>query len=290
MQTVEALQQPVVFTGRKFKIFGTVLGLLAAATLSLGVANVFLTWTAYCSPWNDDSPAYCSNINEPYIWTWVASGIWASVPILLAGLFAMCITSDPAQWVRTRCFSLFILLSAIVFCPGMIVLSSMEVWRGHEATNNFYKLDSGLTAGNIPATGIPYQVKFFLPLVIAILGGVMFIMTGIITLILCCCMERIGIYPPPDSFTPGTSNPSVDKDLYTSAPPPPIIVGQQLFYPRPQVKGGQISAYGGSPSGSIIAPRYSNSLDPYGTGKTCGQLPPSSSEFLQSQPPLEFWM
>jgi len=268
-----------------FKIYGAILALLAAATLALGIANVVLTKQAYCDPWTEGAPTYCSGTKEPYIWTWVASGIWASIPIFLAGIFAMCISNDPASW--TRCFALMIFLSAIVFSPAMIVLSAMEVWRGGAANWNFYTLGNNLMEGNILVQSSPYQAKFALPLVIAILGGIMFIMTGIITLILCCCMQSIGIYLPHDVPAPVQV-----QQVYQQAPQPPVVVQKEVYYPRPQIARNQYAIDYQPVTGPSIATRY----DPYSMGIGYGQLPSRSfgqprgfaNDFFSPQP-SSFW-
>jgi hypothetical protein len=289
---MQSYGQQAVFNAPTFKIFGAVLALLAAATMALGIANVVLTKQSYCEPWMEGAPVYCSGTKEPYIWTWVAPGIWASVPIFLAGIFSMCISNDPANW--TRCFALFIFLSAIVFSPAMIVLSAMEVWRGAAAQWNFYKLGNQLDMGNIMVANSPYQAKFALPLVIAILGGVMFIMTGIITLILCCCMESIGIYLPQDVPAPVP----VAQPVYQPAPQP-VVVQKEVYYPRPQIARAPMAidyppaVFNNGPN---IATRYTSSYDPYGGVLAGGQFPVRSfapargfgSDFFQPQP-ASFW-
>lgn len=224
--------QPQVFNARAFKIYGAVLALMAATTLSLGIANVVLTKESYCNPWTTAAPMYCSTVDEPYIWTWVASGIWGSVPIFFAGIFAMCLSSNPGRW--TRVWALLIFLSAIVFAPGMCVLSSIEVWRGSESKWNFYTLSDGLKEGSIKSDSGSFEAKFALPLVIAIMAAIMFIMTAIVTLVLCCCMQSIGIYMPQevDAFTASTQ--VVQQPV---AVPQPVIQSREVYYPtRPQVK------------------------------------------------------
>lgn len=233
---------PQVFNARAFKIYGAVLALLAAATLSLGIANVVLTKEAYCNPWEKAAPVYCSTANEPYIWTWVGSGIWASVPIFFAGIFAMCLSSNPGKW--TRVWALLIFLSAIVFAPGMCVLSSIEVWRGAESEHTFYSLKDGIKAGTITPDDNPYQAKFALPLVIAILAAIMFFMTSIITLMLCCCMHNLGIYLPQeiDAF----SGSQTTQVVQPAAPPQIYAPSREVYYPsRPQVSNFyDINVYG----------------------------------------------
>lgn len=251
-------RQPGCCSAHSFKWFGALLALLAATTLALGIANVVLTRESYCKPWNEDDPVYCSNTKEPYIWTWVAPGIWGSVPIFLAGLLAMCAASNPTNWARL--FALFIFLSAIVFAPGMTVLSAIEVWRGAKSDWNFYNLDNGVKEGNIvPPDSNPYQAKFALPLVIAILGCLMFKLTAFVTLALCCCRSSLGVYLP------------WEQDVFYSRPAvvETPVVSQEVYYPgRPQVKNyNEVNVY----RPAVYSPpvRY----NPIGTGVTYGNFP-----------------
>jgi len=256
-------RQPGCCSAQSFKWFGAILALFAAATLALGIANVVLTRETYCKPWMEGAPSYCSSTKEPYIWTWVASGIWGSIPIFLAGLFAMCVSSNPGNWARLCAF--FIFVSAIVFAPGMAVLSAIEVWRGSASQWYFYELDSGVKEGNIwPADGgNPYQAKFALPLVIAIIACIMFIMTMIVTLALCCCKESLGVYLPwEQDICFGSTSTAV-----VAAPQP--VVSQEVYYPsRPQVKNyNEINLY----RPPVYAPpiRY----NPIGAGINYGNFP-----------------
>lgn len=234
------------YVNSSLKCYGAILALLAAASLSLGIANVVMTKEAYCNPFTKDGPSWCSSTKEPYIWTWVASGIWGSFPIFLAGLFAMCASSNPMGW--SRWFALFIVLSAVVFAPGMIVLSSIEVWRGSASEYNFYNLNDGVKQGNIqPSDGDnnPYVAKFALPLTIAILGGIEFLLAAWITLQLCCCGESLGLYL-------GDVSPVVVTEP----------VGREVYYsPRPQITN-QVEVY-----------RPATRYNPVGNGVMYGNFP-----------------
>jgi len=259
-QPILPAPQPAGFNHGCFKMFGAILALLAAATLSLGIADVVLTMQAYCSPWTTTSPVWCSMTAEPYIWTWVASGIWASIPIFFAGLCSMCLSSNPASW--TRLFALLIFLSAIVFAPAMLVLTSVELWRGGSSIYTFYSTNtSSITAGSIMPTGAnPYQAKFAIPLVIAILAGIMLLMTAAVTINFCCCMESMGL--------------SMDTA--------PVVVEQapvrEYYPPRPHMRP-QVMDYGdsGIPFGGFSAPnmptRYNSVPNPYGSGVMYGNFP-----------------
>jgi hypothetical protein len=267
--------QPTFFNARAFKIFGAILSLLAAATLALGIADVVLTKEAYCTPWTTGAPMYCSMTGEPYIWTWVASGIWASVPIFLAGLFSMCLSADPGRW--TRVFALLIFLSAIVFAPAMIVLSSIELWRGSTSAWTFYMLGSSLMPGTIMPPTNPYQAKFAIPLAIAILGGIMFLMTGAVTLFLCCCMHSLGIYLPEEIDM--ISGGAVAAPVVQA--PAPVVQTREIYYPpRPQIRS-QIDVVPPQPTyvssgfsaGPMMPTRYNSVPNPYGSGVMYGNFP-----------------
>jgi hypothetical protein len=259
-----------------FKIYGAILSLMAAATVALGISNVVLTSQAYCDPWDSMAPTHCSNTAEPYVWTWVAPGIWASAPIFLAGLYAMCLSNDPGRW--TRMFALLIFLSAIVFAPAIIILSSIEVWRGHSSTWNFYKLNDQLSEGNIWVEESPYQAKFALPLVITILAGIMFLMTGLITLTMCCCMQTIGLYMPQDPTPP------MIQPIYQPTPAAIQPMGDVYCPPRGQFR----STVDYQPTtGPYMATRYNSGCDPNNPGVMFGNFP--SRAFTPAAPVNNFF-
>jgi len=288
----------VTFNAPCFKMFGAVLALMAAATLALGIADVVMTMQTYCTPWTTAGPVWCTMTGEPYIWTWVASAIWGSIPIFLAGLFSMCIASNPVGY--TRIFALLMILSGVVFAPAILVLTSMELWRGSTSQYTFYNMNSSLAAGSILPNPNPYQAKFAIPLVIAILAGIMFLMTGIVTLNLCCCMESMGIYLQPDVAVTAPA-PVVQQTVVAPAPPPAIVTKEVYYPPRPQISA-QAVAYADDSydpySRFAVQPyatRYNNVPNPYGSGVMYGKFPsraPAGNSFASDffQPnPAYFW-
>jgi hypothetical protein len=106
--------------------YGQLLALLAAITLSLSVADVILTVQYYCV--NGGQGPFCLLNNDvtTYWSVWVASGIWGSVPVFLTGLLAICSGGDH---VKQRWLNFFILISAIVFTPAIVILTAIEIWR-----------------------------------------------------------------------------------------------------------------------------------------------------------------
>jgi len=304
-----AMAEPVMASGRTvfnvgmFKCFGAILALLAAATLSLGIADVVLTMQAYCTPWMTGAKYWCTTTGEPYIWVWVASGIWGSVPIFLAGIFAMCLSSNPREW--TRCFALLIFLSAIVFAPAMIVLNAIELWRGGAAQWTFYSMGNGtLGAGSIMPMNNPYQAKFAIPLVIAILAGIMFLMTGIVTLNLCCCMNHLGIYVDSVVAAPVVAPVIARGPIVREAPEQ--VVTNQVYYPqRPQIRNNYIinsqgdddfdDPYSRFSALPYMPTRYNGVPNPYGSNVMFGnfasrtpQVNNFASDFFKPNPAY-FW-
>jgi len=214
--------------------YGKLLAVLAAATLSISVADIVLTNQYYCV--NGGEGPYCpSTLDiEPYWPIWVASGIWGSAPVFLTGLLAICAGADPE---RKRCLNFFVLVSAIVFTPAIIVLTAVEVWRGDAAAWSLYSLGSGgVQAGTITPPTNPYQAKFALPLVVVILGVIMHFMT---LWVLCCtCFCSPGGAPVQPEVV-------VKQEVYAAprpqivAQPPPIAAPPPpcdpctLYYPPP---------------------------------------------------------
>jgi len=279
---------PVYFNAGMFRIYGSILALLAAATLALGIADVVLTSLNYCSP-----PRTCSSSSEPYIWVWIASGIWGSVPIFLAGLFAMCIGRNPLSW--TRIFALLVFLSAFVFAPAIVVLSAIEIWRGWSSASTFYTLTGSVGPGTIMSSNNSYQAKFGIPLAIAILGGIMFLMTAFVSMCLCCCMNCLGIYTPAElnAMQPVPAVQPSQGPLASST-----MFNNQVYYPpRPQVKAtsyysdypaDQYSRYPALPYSPAV--RYNNNVsNPYGSGALFGNSPyrtgnSFANQFMGSNP------
>jgi len=172
-----------------FQCIGYILTFLAAATVGLGVADIVLTSQYYCQ--SGAGNTYCSNTGEPYVWVWVASGIWGGLPIFFTGLYCICYATDPA---RARFLSLLFLLSAFVFSVAIAVLSAVEVWRGNSSQWSFYSLGNGtLSPGNIQPATNPYQAKFAIPVAVAVLGAILHFFTFWITISMCCCPQCLGL-------------------------------------------------------------------------------------------------
>lgn len=221
--------------------FGIILSLLAAASLALGVADVVLTHQTYmvdrkCAD-NQNQPE-CDKNN--LVWTWVAVGIWASLPIFIFVILAIRLGKSHNP-VRSSWFEMFAFISAFIFAPAMIVLSAIQVYKGHD----IYYWNA--------VDGDDDLAKAIIPIVIAGLGLVEFLMCFIAIIYVCCCRNNYS---------------STEVVTYRQ---PAIDVGQRTFVEtRPAMPA--ITYGGGCQTGcntgfSNPAPRVTACSGP---GRSCG--------------------
>lgn len=117
------------------------------------------------------------------VWTWVASGIWGSLPTFIFGILAIRLGKRSSP-MGSSWFELFAFLSAFIFAPAMIVLSALEVWKGSGIYYWSYDTSSSLTKDDL--------AKAIIPIVIAGLGLIEFLMAFIAIWNLCCCRREHG--------------------------------------------------------------------------------------------------
>lgn len=165
--------------------FGILLSLLAAASLALGVADVVITWQTYmvgwsCSTTNTNTYSICYPAN--LIWTWIASGIWCSFPVFIFGIIAIRKATNPMP--KNSCFELLAFVCAVFFTTAMVVLSSIEVWKG--AGIYYWPYVTPLRMDDMP--------KAIIPIVIAVLGFVEHIMCAMALCDVCCCSSTMETY------------------------------------------------------------------------------------------------
>jgi len=189
--------------------YGVILSLLAAATLSLGIADVVVTYQNYminkgCNTMS--TPAYCDPNN--LVWTWVGVGIWASVPVFIFGIMAIRRGSRPLT--KSSWFELLAFLCGFIFTPAMVVLSAIEVYKG---SNIYYwTYMAPLTSDDL--------AKAIIPIVIAVLGFIEHIMTAVAAWNICCCHGPAEVVYG-SHMTYGAPMPAVttyDRPVYGVAP------------------------------------------------------------------------
>jgi len=198
--------------------YGKLLALLAAATMSLTIADLVLTNQYYCV--NGGEGTYCqyTTDDEPYWPIWVASGLWGSLPVFLTGLLAICSGNDHE---KQRWLGFLIMICGIVFTPAIVILTSVELWRGSAAEYNLYSAgNGGISEGTITPPNNPYQAKFALPCVVTIFGFLMFVMTFWVTCCTCFCSSS----GPAAAAAPQQPQVVVKQEMYQ--PPRPQIVAQ----------------------------------------------------------------
>jgi len=157
--------------------FGIIVSLLAAVTMSLGVADVIVTHHTYVMGWgctpSSKSPAICDPNN--LVWTWIGIGIWASIPVFIFGIFAIRKGSNP---MTENCwFELLAFWSGFIFAPAMVVISSLEAYKG--AGIYYWPYMAPLTADDL--------AKALIPISIAVVAFVEHIMCASALWDLCCC-------------------------------------------------------------------------------------------------------
>lgn len=148
------------------------ISLIAVLSFGIAIADIILTSARLCG-----NGVSCPDFNtEKYrylamIFSWIASGVWASIAAFTVGVLAMQFPKD-----QTKKFALLAtvaFLTAVVILPAMIVLNVLEAYW--VAVSNVYNLYT--QTGDV--------AKFILPLIIAILGLVEFFMVAGVLLTVC---------------------------------------------------------------------------------------------------------
>jgi hypothetical protein len=250
--------------------FGIVLSLLAAATLSLGIADVVITYQKYmmgnlCQ--TSTTPASPCDPNN-LVYTWVGVGIWSSIPVFILGIMAIRRGSKPFS--KSSWFELLAFLSAFIFTPAMVVISAFEVHKGAEIY--YWNYSSPLTMDDL--------VKAIIPIVIAGLGFIEHVMTFIAICYICCChaggpavvygTKHIGYGGPPAVVT------TYDRPAYQVAPRTQVTCQQDCRSSQPAFPSSFYS------SSSGFAPRpttynYFSNKSPSCNQGACRQSAPNSA-------------
>jgi hypothetical protein len=189
-----------------WKCFGIILGILAAASCALGVADVIYTYQTYMN--NNCGNQTCSP--NVLIFTWIAAGIWGSAPVFLFAIWLL--RSSKMAYTRNMCLELMAFLTTFIFTTAIVVISALEVWKG---AGVYYW----------PAQPPPENiVKLAIPLTIACLGFVEHVMCAIALYYFCCCHSGA-------SATLVNSPPHMIQTTTIAHPPPPPAV--VTTYQRP---------------------------------------------------------
>lgn len=226
---------------QRYKYYGYALLLMAFAILGLEIGNVAFTYNTF-------KPGTTTFVKKafaaPYILTWIAPGIWGAIPILITGYLAVRVAGKINKLVRI--FALFCSLSATVFTPAIISVSVAEIMM---YSNNIPAGDTQPPFGTINKC---YQFssaaslscpKFILPLIVAVLGGVAFYLTMMVTIIFCCCWDQKDVDGAPadttettqviDEYYPYARNPPNYPPM--ARPPPPQPYPEPIYRAAPRM-------------------------------------------------------
>lgn len=219
--------------------FGIILSLMAAATLSLGIADVVITYQNYMMNKNCKdmtTPAYCDP--NTLIWTWIGVGIWSSLPVFIFGIMAIRRGGKPFS--KSSWFEFFAFLSAFIFTPAMVVISAIEVYKGSNVY--YWNYMAPLTSDDL--------AKAIIPIVIAGVGFIEHAMTFIAICYICCCHAKgpevvYGTTKIGYAGQPAAIYPTYDRPVYGAAPRTQVACQQDCRTNQPAFPGSFYSSSSG---------------------------------------------
>jgi len=232
--------------GINWLAFGIILSLLAAASLALGVADVVLTYQTYIADMCKDGNTISKCDQNNLAWTWVASGIWGSLPVFIFGIMAIRLGKSN-QPSRSSWFDLFAFISAFIFAPAMIVLSALEVYDG--ATIYYWSAFDGMDD----------LAKAIIPIVIAGLGLVEFLMAFIAFAKVCWCKQEYAT----EQYITTQQRVDVGQRTFVQASTPAITSGYGDYQTNyaPRVPSPRVTTtYGGQATYGGLAPPSGNGV------------------------------
>jgi hypothetical protein len=160
--TTNAVYYAPFMAPKTFKCLGILIAISAIITFILGIIDVAVTYEVYSigggsSGCNINGVLSSAAICQPgnLVYTWIGVGIWASVP---------------KKW-----FTMLAFVSAIIFAPVMVIVSAIEA----------------AMANHVYYNNPPYNdyEKLIIPVCIACIGFLEFIMTAILMIRMCFCTE-----------------------------------------------------------------------------------------------------
>lgn len=162
-------------------LFAVLVCIMSAAALGLGVADVIIGYFGYYKPKNcpGSNDAICNNVAMTL--TWVAVGIWSSIPLFITGIVAVCVPNN--QKSRVPYFAFLAFLSAFIFGPAMTIISDIEIWK---SIGVFYNLPLSSTKTLVSGHPTSDAAKFVIPLVIAIIGFLLTLVSFTAMIWSCC--------------------------------------------------------------------------------------------------------
>lgn len=245
------------------KVACVILALLAAVSLGAAIADIIYTVVVVCPKTTD----VCPLGNLAIIFSYIGSGVWASLFVFITAIFGLRYVGDPRGSRQT--FVVVCFLAAVIFTPAMTILNSVGAYMvltetpGVSLTEELYDIDK-------PSDG--FMVKFYLPVALAALGLIEFFVTSGLLIYVCLKTPRQLIeepesdleMPPPSKGVVAPVMPPAPRDPRSPVMPPaaraPFVPRQGpmsapgYYYPSrvydmpagyPMRNGGAAAAYGG---------------------------------------------
>ncbi|ESN96437.1 hypothetical protein HELRODRAFT_189238 [Helobdella robusta] len=120
---------------RLLKCLAYLLIVVSITSIILDIVDVALTYKI-CPPSGILRNFYCLASPSDDVWTWVASGIWASVPLTIAGIWTLYmldrLETNPFWYV------LFLFVCTFFFTPAKIILNSIEASK-YGGVNSYWE-------------------------------------------------------------------------------------------------------------------------------------------------------
>ncbi|ESN96438.1 hypothetical protein HELRODRAFT_163499 [Helobdella robusta] len=128
---------------------------VAMASIVLDVVDIAVT-SRYCYS-TVPRPLICLNNIADDVWTWIASGIWASIPLAVAGSWSAYLLERPG--LNPYACVIFLGICAFLFCPVKAALNIVEAVKYKDNTN---------------WSDISYQ-KIVIPIILAVIAALEFL-------------------------------------------------------------------------------------------------------------------
>lgn len=148
---------------------GSFLIVLSAAAIGLAIADIVISYSTYVQSGKQSSTITALAL------VWVAVGIWASIPVFILGALTLWITKHKMRSRGT--FILMVFLSFLIFTPAKLIISIIEAWQG---SGPLY---------SVPPQGGAQQAKFAIPVTIAAIAFVSWLLEMLLAFYVCCCPD-----------------------------------------------------------------------------------------------------
>lgn len=177
-RTVPETCSPKRFYGQRYRFLGYTIIILALLTFAFELADVIVAANYMLKPCN--SQTVTNSFTIPWFFSWVVPGIWGSIPIFISGILSMYVKTNFGKVFQA--LAILAALSALFFAPAIIAINAAEIATFLQYCN----YTSVANAGSVADEG----AKFALPIILLILGGILFLLLLYLTYLLCISYDE----------------------------------------------------------------------------------------------------